>query len=86
MPSLDFVYDLVEKLDEEKLEYLIVTMREGREENKVDAFFSIKPESEDTFYTSLEEIKKVLKDGTIKSHPKLFTIPLLNSGSFIAHK
>lgn len=61
MPSLDFVYDLVEKLDEEKLEYLIVTMREGREENKVDAFFSIKPESEDTFYTSLEEIKKVLK-------------------------
>lgn len=62
MPSLDFVYDLVEKLDEEKLEYLIVTMREGREENKVDAFFSIKPESEDTFYTSLEEIKKVLKE------------------------
>lgn len=62
MPSLDFVYDLVEKLDEEKLEYLIVTMREGREENKVDAFFSIKPESENTFYTSLEEIKKVLKE------------------------
>ena len=49
MPSLDFVYDLVEKFDEEKLDYLVITMREGREEDKVDAFFSIQPDSENTF-------------------------------------
>tara|TARA_Y100000361_G_C10914538_1_gene215698 strand:+ start:302 stop:547 length:246 start_codon:yes stop_codon:yes gene_type:complete len=73
MPSLDFVYDLVEKFDEEKLDYLVITMREGREEDKVDAFFSIQPDSENTFYASIEEIKNILKDRTgnnVKKKPK----------------
>lgn len=73
MPSLDFVYDLVEKFDEEKLDYLVITMREGREEDKVDAFFSIQPDSESTFYASIEEIKNILKERTgnnVKKKPK----------------
>ena len=73
MPSLDFVYDLVEKFDEEKLDYLVITMRKGREEDKVDAFFSIKPDSENAFYASIEEIKNILKERTgnnVKKKPK----------------
>ena len=61
MPSLDFVYDLVEKLDDEELNYLVLAIREGSKENKVDVFFNINPEIEDTFFTSLSEIEDILK-------------------------
>ena len=60
MPSLDFVYDLVEKLDDEELNYLVLAIREGSKENKVDVFFNINPEIEDTFFTSLSEIEDIL--------------------------
>ena len=49
MPSLDFVYDLVEKFDDENLDYLVLSMREGKAENKVDVFFNINPAAEDTY-------------------------------------
>jgi|TARA_R100001443_G_C3336170_1_gene173484 hypothetical protein len=67
MPSLDFVYDLVEKFDDENLDYLVLSMREGKAENKVDVFFNINPEAEDTFYASLDEIKSILKKRTGKN-------------------
>jgi len=67
MPSLDFVYDLVEKFDDENLDYLVVSMREGKVENKVDVFFNINPEAEDTFHASLDEIKSILKKRTGKN-------------------
>ena len=39
MPSLDFIYDLTEKLDEEEdLDYLVLSIREGSKEDKVDVF------------------------------------------------
>ena len=41
MPSLDFIYDITEKLDEEKLDYLVLAIREGRKEDKVDVFFRV---------------------------------------------
>ena len=67
MPSLDFVYDLVEKFDDENLDYLVLSMREGKLENKVDVFFNINPEAEETFYASLDEIKNILKKRTGKN-------------------
>ena len=40
MPSLDFIYDITEKLDEEEIDYLVMAIREGtRSEDKVDVFF-----------------------------------------------
>ena len=36
MPSLDFIYDITEKLDEEEIEYLVLAIRKGRKEDKVD--------------------------------------------------
>ena len=57
MPSLDFVYDLTEKLDEEEdLNYLVLTIREGSKEDKVDVFFRLDPENEEVFNKSIDSI------------------------------
>ena len=62
MPSLDFVYDLTEKLDEEQdLNYLVLTIREGSKEDKVDVFFRIDPHCEEVFSKSIESIKEVIE-------------------------
>ena len=63
MPSLDFVYDLTEKLDkEEDLNYLVLTIREGSKEDKVDVFFRLDPENEEVFNKSIDSIKEVNGD------------------------
>ena len=62
MPSLDFVYDLTEKLDEEEeLNYLVLTIREGSKEDKVDVFFRIDPQCEEVFNKSIDSIKEVIE-------------------------
>lgn len=62
MPSLDFVYDLVERFEEDNIEYLVLTLRQGNTEDKVDAFFNITSESEDAFIISIDKIKDVVKN------------------------
>ena len=42
MPSLDFIYDITEKLDEEEIEYLVLAIRKGKREDKVDVFLELK--------------------------------------------
>ncbi len=60
MPSLDFVYDITERLDEEKIDYLVLTIREGDREDKVDVFFSIKEESEGVFSLAIDRLKEII--------------------------
>tara|TARA_R110002020_G_scaffold2759_1_gene12961 strand:- start:7062 stop:7328 length:267 start_codon:yes stop_codon:yes gene_type:complete len=60
MPSLDFVYDITERLDEEKIDYLVLTIREGAREDKVDVFFRIKEESEEVFSASIDRVKEII--------------------------
>ena len=62
MPSLDFVYDLVGKLEEDNIEYLVLTLRQGKTEDKVDVFFNINSESEDSFIASVDKVKDVVKN------------------------
>jgi len=62
MPSLDFIYDITERLDEEEIDYLILTIKEGRAQDKVDVFFRVKPESEKTFYSSIDQIKEIISN------------------------
>ena len=62
MPSLDFVYDITEKLDEEKIDYLVLTIREHRVESKVDVFFNVSREGEEVLEKSLKEIIKIVKE------------------------
>ena len=60
MPSLDFIYDITEKLDEEDIDYLVLAIREGDAQDKVDVFFSIKPDLETTFGASIDQIKEII--------------------------
>ena len=62
MPSLDFIYDITEKLDEEELDYLVLAIREGRYEDKVDVFFRVKKGAEEVFNTSLDQIKYIISN------------------------
>ena len=72
MPSLDFVYDITEKLDEEKIDYLVLTIRERKTESKVDVFFNVSPESEPVLEKSLNQIIEIVKtrDDTEPKKPK----------------
>ena len=60
MPSLDFIYDITEKLDEEDLNYLVLAIREGRREDKVDVFFKVDKNAEEIFNVSLDQIKEII--------------------------
>jgi hypothetical protein len=71
MPSLDFIYDITEKLDKEEIEYLVLTIRQGIKQDKVDAFFKISGESEEVFEASIDRIKEIIttRDDDEKSTP-----------------
>ena len=62
MPSLDFIYDITEKLDEEEIEYLVLAIRKGKREDKVDVFFRVKKETEEVFNASLDQVKEIIAD------------------------
>ena len=62
MPSLDFIYDITEKLDEEELDYLVLAIREGRHEDKVDVFFNVRKASEGVLNASLDRIKEIITE------------------------
>ena len=62
MPSLDFIYDITEKLDEEELDYLVLAIREGRHEDKVDVFFNVRKNAEDVLISSLDQIKEIIAE------------------------
>ena len=74
MPSLDYIYDITEKLDEENLNYLVLTIREGQKEDKVVFFFNIKPQCEEVFERSIQQVKEILvsrnDDGNKPINPK----------------
>ena len=43
MPSMDFAYDLIEKLSEESdVDYAILVLRKGGKQDKVDFFTGLK--------------------------------------------
>ena len=41
MASLDFVYDIVEKLNEEKVDYLVVSIQHSDDESRSDIFYNL---------------------------------------------
>ncbi len=42
MATLDFVFDLTEKLEKQQIEYFLVTLQRDKKESKVDSFSSFK--------------------------------------------
>jgi hypothetical protein len=42
MASLDDIYDMVQKLEESNIEYLLITVQKGKKNGKADVFFNLK--------------------------------------------
>jgi hypothetical protein len=42
MASLDDIYDMVQKLDDSNIEYLLITIQKGKKNGKADVFYSLK--------------------------------------------
>ena len=45
MGSLDDVYDLTQKLEDNGIEYLLITVQKGKRQGKADVFFHLKDKS-----------------------------------------
>jgi hypothetical protein len=45
MASLDDIYDMVQKLDDSNIEYLLITIQKGKKNGKADVFYSLKDKS-----------------------------------------
>ena len=44
MESLDFVYDLIESMEKQNMDYFVVAIRKGEEETKADVFYNLEDE------------------------------------------
>jgi len=42
MASLDDIYDIIQKLEDGEIEYLLITVQKGKKQGKADVFFSLK--------------------------------------------
>ena len=42
MGSLDDVYDMLQKLENSNIEYLLITVQKGNKQGQADVFFSLK--------------------------------------------
>ena len=59
MASLDDIYDMVQKLDESNIEYLLITIQKGKKNGKADVFFSLKDKNSMKILTvGLKEFNK----------------------------
>ena len=57
MESLDFVYDLLEKLQAQKMEYFLLTIRKGKNDEKADVFYNM--EEEEAFMKVLSALQQI---------------------------
>jgi len=59
MASLDDIYDMLQKLDDSGIEYLLITIQKGKKNGKADVFFSLKnDDSMRILSTGLREFNK----------------------------
>ena len=59
MASLDDIYDMLQKLDECGMEYLLITVQKGKKSGKADVFYSLKDgNSMRVLSTGLREFNK----------------------------
>jgi len=42
MASLDDIYDIIQKLEDAHIEYLLITVQKGKKQGKADVFFNLK--------------------------------------------
>ena len=77
MATNDFIHDLVDKLVEEKIEYLLIAVQKGKEECKANAYFNIETvDGADMILTTVDQVYKNLGD---EDAPTEIEIELPNS-------
>lgn len=63
MGSLDNVYDMLQKLEDSNMEYLLITVQKGKKQGKADVFFNLKDRtSMKILATGLAAFKKEIDD------------------------
>ena len=72
MPSMDFAYDIIDKLSEESdADYAIVILRKGDKQDKLDFFYRFEKESKETLKVLKDRLEDILKeDGDSKGEQK----------------
>ena len=72
MPSMDFAYDIIDKLSEESdVDYAIVILRKGDKQDKLDFFYRFEKESKKTLKVLKDRLEDILKeDGDSKGEQK----------------
>jgi hypothetical protein len=65
MATNDFTTDLVDKLTEENIEYLVITVQKGKDEHKSNAYFNISTvDGLDMIATTVDHVFQNLADDT----------------------
>ena len=70
MASLDDIYDIIQKLEDADIEYLLITVQTGKKQGKADVFFSLKDKASmkilatglDAFNKEIDNIDKQDED------------------------
>ena len=70
MASLDDIYDIIQKLEDADIEYLLITVQKGKKQGKADVFFSLKDRASmkilatglDVFNKEIDNIEKQDED------------------------
>ena len=70
MASLDDIYDVIQKLEDGGIEYLLITVQKGKKQGKADVFFSLKDRASmkvlatglDAFNKEIDNIDRVYED------------------------
>tara|TARA_R110002050_G_scaffold68910_4_gene149299 strand:- start:390 stop:656 length:267 start_codon:yes stop_codon:yes gene_type:complete len=65
MATNDFARDLLDRLEEEGIEYLLVTVQKGKEEHHAEAYFNMHTvDGVDVIATTVDEVfKQLIEDG-----------------------
>ena len=61
MPSLDNIYDVLDLLKKDNIQFCVVALRSGKNKDKADMFYDIKDkDGANTMITAIEELKKII--------------------------
>jgi len=64
--SMDFIYDLKDRLDEQGMEYIIMTIKDRKKELIIDTFYAVTTESSKTaFCASMDNLCEKWENGEI---------------------
>lgn len=70
MATNDNVYDLAEKLQEDGIEFLLITVQKGKKDHQSTALFNITTiDGCDVIYTTFDEVYEGIADGILEDEP-----------------